>query len=99
MATIYYSPAMLACFDIFDEEEQETVRRAEVEDMLSGLEGDEREVLCLRYGIGLEDNHPRSLREVAALMNCSHERIRSIESSALVKITGAGAGSSLKRKP
>lgn len=90
MATIYYSPAMLACFDIFDEEEQETIRRAEVEDILCELEEPEREVIRLRYGLGLgagfEDSTPRSLREVAALMNCSHERIRSIESKAFLKI-------------
>lgn len=84
---LYYSPAMLAFFDIFDEGEQEEIRRAEVSDALGALEPLEREVITLRYGLGPDNNTPRSLRDVAAIMQCSHERIRVVESKALSKLS------------
>lgn len=53
-------------------------------DALDGLPQREREVLALRYG--LEDDQPRTLREIGASMGLSRERVRQIESRALTRL-------------
>ncbi|MEN8163321.1 MAG: RNA polymerase sigma factor RpoD/SigA [Acidobacteriota bacterium] len=53
-------------------------------DALDGLPEREREVLALRYG--LNDDQPRTLREIGALMGLSRERVRQIESRALSRL-------------
>jgi len=53
-------------------------------DALSDLPDRERRVLELRFG--LEDDHPKTLREIGNLMHLSRERVRQIESRALNKL-------------
>ncbi len=53
-------------------------------DALGGLPVRERTVLTLRYG--LDDDNPRTLREIGILMQLSRERVRQIESRALSRL-------------
>ncbi|HPG13411.1 MAG TPA: sigma-70 family RNA polymerase sigma factor [Microthrixaceae bacterium] len=55
-----------------------------VDDLLSGLEEREREVLRLRYG--LDRGEPRTLEEVGAQFELTRERIRQIEVRAMSKL-------------
>lgn len=55
-----------------------------VVDLLGMLTDRERLVLKLRYGIG--DNQERTLEEVGILLNVTRERIRQIESKAMIKL-------------
>ncbi len=53
-------------------------------DALDGLPEREREVLALRYG--LDDDQPRTLREIGTSLGLSRERVRQIESRALSRL-------------
>ncbi len=69
---------------------KEELRRA-----LQGLDGREREILELRYG--LRDGHPRTLKEVAAMFDVTRERVRQIEIKALEKLKHPSRQQSLRR--
>jgi RNA polymerase sigma factor (sigma-70 family) len=53
-------------------------------DALRELDGKEREVVRLRFG--LEDDEPRTLQEIGDRLHLSRERIRQIESRAKSKL-------------
>lgn len=55
-----------------------------IEDALADLPERERRVLELRFG--LEDDQPKTLREIGDLMELSRERVRQIESRALNRL-------------
>ena len=52
--------------------------------MLNSLTGRERRVLQLRFG--LEDGRARTLEEIGKEFNVTRERIRQIETKALIKL-------------
>jgi len=56
----------------------------ELANALRELDGKEREVVRLRFG--LDDDEPRTLQEIGDLMHLSRERIRQIESRAKEKL-------------
>ena len=58
---------------------EETLR-----EVLSELSEKEREVLTLRFG--LDDDQPRTLREIGERLGISRERVRQIEGQALTKL-------------
>jgi len=62
----------------------QTMLREQVEAVLDSLNGRERRVLTLRFG--LEDGHARTLEEVAREFGLTRERIRQIEAIALRKL-------------
>jgi RNA polymerase primary sigma factor len=62
----------------------QTLLREQVESVLDSLNGRERRVLTLRFG--LEDGHARTLEEVAREFGLTRERIRQIEAIALRKL-------------
>ena len=62
----------------------QTLLREQVEAVLDSLNGRERRVLTLRFG--LEDGHARTLEEVAREFGLTRERIRQIEAIALRKL-------------
>jgi RNA polymerase primary sigma factor len=67
--------------------EQEMIHQADLDELaaaLSDLDGKEREVVRLRFG--LEDDEPRTLREIGDRMRLSRERVRQIESRAKEKL-------------
>jgi RNA polymerase primary sigma factor len=67
--------------------EQEMIRQADLDQLaaaLSDLDGKEREVVRLRFG--LEDDEPRTLQEIGDRMRLSRERVRQIESRAKEKL-------------
>jgi RNA polymerase primary sigma factor len=53
-------------------------------DAMAELPDRERQVLELRFG--LEDDHPKTLREIGELLGLSRERVRQIESRALNRL-------------
>jgi RNA polymerase nonessential primary-like sigma factor len=55
-----------------------------LEEQLQGLEG--REALVLRQRFGLADDRPRTLSEIGQNLQLSRERVRQIESRALLKL-------------
>jgi RNA polymerase primary sigma factor len=57
---------------------------AELEAALRDLDGKEREVMRLRFG--LEDDEPRTLQEIGDRLHLSRERVRQIESRAKEKL-------------
>lgn len=65
--------------EIIHQESIEELARALLE-----LDGKEREVVRLRYGLG--DDEPRTLQEIGNLMHLSRERVRQIESRAKDKL-------------
>ncbi len=58
---------------------QETLRQA-----LADLSDKERQILSLRFG--LDDDKPRTLREIGDQLGISRERVRQIENQALAKL-------------
>lgn len=81
--------------ELGDTLEQETVPSVEVEmirssferriqDMVSGLDEKEREVIRMRFG--LAGDEPKTLQEIGESMGLSRERIRQIESRAKEKL-------------
>ncbi len=72
---------------IFPDSDESVLRHSFTQalwDALGGLPEREKKVLALRYG--LEDDQPRTLREIGALMELSRERVRQIESRALARL-------------
>ncbi|MGH9061203.1 MAG: sigma factor-like helix-turn-helix DNA-binding protein, partial [Acidimicrobiales bacterium] len=63
----------------------------QVEQFLSMLSDDERQVLWLRYG--LDRGEPRTQGEVGAQLDLSAERVRRIERDAIIKLRRQLAGS------
>ncbi len=57
---------------------------AELAGALGDLDGKEREIVRLRFG--LEDDEPRTLQEIGDLLHLSRERVRQIESRAKEKL-------------
>lgn len=62
----------------------------EIGKLLNVLEGRERDVLVLRFG--LDQGEPRTLEEVGKNMNLTRERIRQIEGRALTKLRHPSLG-------
>ena len=67
----------------------------ELEHALTQLEDREKEILKLRYG--LEDGHPRTLKDVARVFNITRERVRQIEIKALEKLKHPSRKQELKK--
>lgn len=67
--------------------------RSQIQELLSGLDFRERQVLILRYG--LKDNQIKSLEEIGKLFNVSKEWIRRIERKAMEKLRDREVCSSL----
>jgi len=67
--------------------EDEMIHQADLDELaaaLGELDGKEREVVRLRYGLG--DDEPRTLQEIGDQLNLSRERVRQIESRAKEKL-------------
>jgi RNA polymerase primary sigma factor len=67
--------------------EESMIRQADLDELtaaLGDLDGKEREVVRLRFGLG--DDRPRTLQEIGDLLNLSRERVRQIESRAKEKL-------------
>jgi RNA polymerase primary sigma factor len=67
--------------------DDEMIHQADLDELaqaLRDLDGKEREVVRLRYG--LEDDEPRTLQEIGDRLNLSRERVRQIESRAKDKL-------------
>jgi RNA polymerase primary sigma factor len=64
-----------------------------LKDALSELSDKERQILALRFG--LEDDHPRTLREIGEALEISRERVRQIENQALTKLRRSAKGRAL----
>ena len=56
----------------------------DVNEALTVLSQREKQILQLRYGIGVEKRH--TLKQIGAIMSLSRERVRQIELRALAKI-------------
>ena len=67
--------------------DDEIIHQESIDDLahaLLELDGKERQVVRLRYGLG--DDQPRTLQEIGDLMHLSRERVRQIESRAKDKL-------------
>lgn len=67
--------------------DDEMIHQADLDELaeaLRGLDGKEREVVRLRFG--LEDDEPRTLQEIGDRLHLSRERVRQIESRAKDKL-------------
>jgi len=62
---------------------------------LDQLDDREREILKLRYG--LDDDHPRTLKDVSLKFNITRERVRQIEIKAIEKLKHPSRRAELKR--
>lgn len=60
------------------------ILKAHLADILDALPPRQRRVLVLRFG--LDDNHPRTLEEIAKTFGVTRERARQLESKALIKL-------------
>jgi len=77
---------------------KETFRMFQKEQLqraLDWLDPREREILKLRFG--LDDNHPRTLKEVALRFDITRERVRQIEIKAIEKLKHPSRRAELKR--
>lgn len=67
--------------------EEELVESDNLTHVLSQLETmDQREATVLRLRFGLNDNEPRTLKEIGETLGLTRERVRQIESEALAKL-------------
>jgi RNA polymerase sigma factor (sigma-70 family) len=67
--------------------DEEIMRQSDAHELveaLGDLDGKEREVVRLRYG--LEDDEPRTLQEIGDRLHLSRERVRQIEVMAKAKL-------------
>jgi RNA polymerase primary sigma factor len=67
--------------------EEEMIHQVDIDELtaaLSDLDGKEREVVRLRFG--LEDDEPRTLQEIGDRLHLTRERVRQIESRAKDKL-------------
>ena len=67
--------------------EAEMIHQADLQELaaaLRDLDGKEREIVRLRFG--LEDEEPRTLQEIGDRLHLSRERVRQIESRAKDKL-------------
>src|SRR3989442_200030 len=67
--------------------EDEMIRQVDLDELASALgdlDGKEREVVRLRFG--LEDDEPRTLQEIGSRLRLSRERVRQIEWRAKEKL-------------
>ncbi len=69
--------------------------REQLSRALDQLDEREREILKLRYG--LEDGHPRTLKDVSLKFNITRERVRQIEIKAIEKLKHPSRRAELKR--
>jgi len=69
--------------------------REQLNRALDQLDEREREILKLRYG--LDDGHPRTLKEVALKFNITRERIRQIEIKAIEKLKHPSRKAALRK--
>jgi len=69
--------------------------REQLSRALEQLDEREREILKLRYG--LEDGHPRTLKDVSLKFNITRERVRQIEIKAIEKLKHPSRRAELKR--
>jgi RNA polymerase primary sigma factor len=60
---------------------------------LAELSDKERQILALRFG--LDDDHPRTLREIGESLGISRERVRQVENQALTKLRRSAKGRAL----
>ena len=60
------------------------VQQEEVKELLETLGDRERQVICLRYGLGDEKTH--TLEEIGEILGVTRERVRQIEARALEKL-------------
>jgi RNA polymerase primary sigma factor len=67
-----------------DTEMLETDDRRQVQDLLRRM--DEREAVVLRMRFGLDDEEPKTLKEIGERLGLTRERVRQIESEALLKL-------------
>lgn len=67
--------------------------RALITEVLSDLDPRERQVLCMRFGIGMNQDH--TLEEVGRQFDVTRERIRQIESTAIRRIQNSMAARAL----
>jgi RNA polymerase primary sigma factor len=70
--------------------DEEMIRQSDVDgvvEALDGLDGKEREIMRLRFG--LEDDEPRTLQQIGDRLHLSRERVRQIESRAKAKLRGS----------
>ena len=67
---------------------EQCLAREQLHDDLEGLLGElsAREALVIRQRFGLEDDTPRTLTEIGESLHLSRERVRQIESRALIKL-------------
>lgn len=68
--------------------------RHELGRIMATLKPKEQEILKLRFG--WDDNHPRTLEEIGIIYKVTKERIRQIESKALLKLQHSSYSSRLK---
>ena len=73
--------------DSHDTPEQELAREQLHDDLEALLQDlNSREALVIRQRFGLEDDTPRTLTEIGEALHLSRERVRQIESRALLKL-------------
>jgi RNA polymerase primary sigma factor len=70
--------------------EEELVEHDNLAHVLQRLDiMDQREATVLKMRFGLEDNQPRTLKEIGEALGLTRERVRQIETEALSKLAEA----------